>query len=105
MSGNRELFSLMLFSFLFTLSFFTMNKSIIRSIFQPQHQGVIDLLKEGRNECGLTQKQLAAKFNRYQSFIAKIEGGERRLDLFEYIQWCEFCQLDPISILRKVLDL
>ncbi|WP_299665876.1 helix-turn-helix transcriptional regulator [uncultured Ruegeria sp.] len=38
-----------------------------------------------RKTAGLTQADLAAKLKCHQSFIARVEGGERRIDVIEMI--------------------
>jgi len=37
-------------------------------------------LREAREEAGLTQAEVAAHFERPQSFVSKCESGERRID-------------------------
>jgi transcriptional regulator with XRE-family HTH domain len=37
-------------------------------------------LREARKEAGLTQAEVAAYFERPQSFVSKCESGERRID-------------------------
>jgi transcriptional regulator with XRE-family HTH domain len=41
-----------------------------------------------RKRAGLTQQALAARLSRPQSFIAKYETGERRIDVVEFIAIC-----------------
>jgi len=41
--------------------------------------------KLARRARGLTQEQLAKRLGKPQSFVAKTEGGERRLDVVEFI--------------------
>ena len=38
-----------------------------------------------RKAAGLTQHALARRLGRPQSFVAKYEGGERRLDVVEFV--------------------
>lgn len=53
------------------------------TIHSKDYQFVINQLKKARNECGLTQVQIALKLNKPQSYISKIELGERRIDVTE----------------------
>lgn len=43
------------------------------------------LLIEARKAYGLTQRDLAARVGKPPSFVAKIEVGERRVDVVEFI--------------------
>jgi transcriptional regulator with XRE-family HTH domain len=48
-----------------------------------------------RKACGLTQNQLAEKLGRPQSYIAKIERAERRVDVIEFLELLD--ALDTIA--------
>jgi transcriptional regulator with XRE-family HTH domain len=50
-----------------------------------------------RTRAGLTQRQLAAKLRRERSFVARLELGERRLDLVEFFWLCRACGANPIK--------
>jgi transcriptional regulator with XRE-family HTH domain len=43
----------------------------------------LDRLKQARVEAALTQVEVAKKLERPQSFVSKIESGERRVDIVE----------------------
>lgn len=58
-----------------------------RSLRTPAHNALRALLKRHRVEAHLTQAQLAARMRRPQSFVAKIESGERRLDVVEFLEY------------------
>jgi len=51
---------------------------------------------KARKAAGLTQHQLAKRLRRPQSFVAKYEGGERRVDVMEFIEICKAIEVDPI---------
>lgn len=38
------------------------------------------------------------------SFIQKVESGERKLDVYEYVQYCEVLRLDPCLGIAKHLQ-
>jgi transcriptional regulator with XRE-family HTH domain len=48
----------------------------------------VDLLKEARASAGLTQVELAKRLKQSQSFVSKMEVGERRLDLVQLRTVC-----------------
>jgi transcriptional regulator with XRE-family HTH domain len=54
-----------------------------KSIYSAEYQRLCALLRELRQEAGLTQVQVAAELDVPQSFVSKYESGERRLDVIE----------------------
>ena len=59
------------------------------------------LLIEARKRAGITQVELAKILQRPQSFIAKYENGERRLDVAEYIFIARCLGSDPYVLLQR----
>ena len=55
---------------------------------------------ETRKKARLTQQQLAKCLRRPQSFVAKYEGGERRIDVVEFIAFARAMGADPFALLR-----
>ena len=62
------------------------------------------LLTEGRVAAGLTQVELAARLRRPQSFVSKYEGGERRLDVVEFVEVTQAIGCDPAGIIVALRD-
>lgn len=56
-----------------------------------------------RDEAGLTQEKLAKRLGKHQSFVAKYEGGERRLDVVEFLWITGVLRADPIKILKALM--
>ena len=75
-----------------------------KSIHSPQHQRLRDLLAAARKKAGLTQAEVAERLGRHQSFVAKYEGGERRLDVIEFIHVAQAIGADPARLLRKLAE-
>jgi transcriptional regulator with XRE-family HTH domain len=61
------------------------------------------MLVDARRQTGMTQAELSAKLSRPQSFVAKYEGGERRLDVIEFVEVCRALGLDPAQFLADML--
>ena len=53
---------------------------------------VLEQLKSIRKEAGLTQKELAQRLGRPQSYVAKYEGGLRKLEVKELFAVCRECR-------------
>jgi transcriptional regulator with XRE-family HTH domain len=54
-----------------------------KSIYSKEYKNIIERLKTARLEVGLKQEEVAAKLKKPQSYISKIERGERRVDAAE----------------------
>lgn len=54
-----------------------------KSIYSAEYQRLCAVLRELRQEAGLTQVQVATRLDMPQSFVSKYESGERRLDVVE----------------------
>ena len=54
-----------------------------RSIYTNEYKNVVKKLRKARNEAGLMQVDVAEKLKKPQSYISKIERGERRVDIAE----------------------
>ncbi|ENB7664459.1 TPA: helix-turn-helix domain-containing protein [Enterobacter cloacae] len=73
------------------------------SIYSNEYQLVIKTLRSARIEQGITQTQLAESLGKPQSFVAKVENGERRLDVIEFAVIARLLSLDPAEILNAVM--
>jgi transcriptional regulator with XRE-family HTH domain len=54
-----------------------------KTIHSDDGQAVVDLLKELRNEAGITQIEIAKTLEQSQSLYSKYERGELRLDVLQ----------------------
>ena len=73
----------------------------IRTLHQKKLQ---ELLHRTRVDQGLTQQEVASRLGRPQSFVAKYEGGERRLDVIEFVQIAQALSVDPRRMFAELLD-
>ncbi len=61
-------------------------------------------LKNARLQAKLLQADLAKKLKKPQSYISKVESGERNIDVIEFISYCEVLDLEPSKWLKKLVD-
>ena len=61
---------------------------------------MIDHLVAARNAAGLTQQAVAERLGKPQSYVAKVEGLERRLDVVELLRLAAVLEWDPIPAIR-----
>lgn len=57
------------------------------SIHDPRYRGIIKELIELRESKNMTQVQLGMSLKKPQSYVAKVENCERRLDFIELHDW------------------
>jgi hypothetical protein len=50
----------------------------------------------------MTQADVAKRLGRYQSFVASVEGGQRRLDVVEFLQFAEAIGFDAAAAVRRL---
>jgi len=76
---------------------------LTKSLYLPEHRALCEVLVAARRRAGLTQDSVSKRLKRPQSFVAKFEGGERRLDVIEFIAIAEALDADPVKLLRQLL--
>ncbi|MCF6273961.1 MAG: helix-turn-helix domain-containing protein [Rhodobacteraceae bacterium] len=74
-----------------------------KSIYNEEYRKLIDALKSARITAGMTQQQVADALGKPQSFVAKVEGFERRLDIIEFWRIALLLEANPIELLKANL--
>lgn len=74
----------------------------MKSLYSDKYRLFLELLAEARKSSGMTQEALAKKLGRPQSFVSKVESGERRVDAVEFLIISRLIDTDPCELLRKV---
>lgn len=75
-----------------------------RTIRSEGQIALIEALTAARKDAGMTQMDLAERLQCHQSFVARIESGQRRIDVAELIILCRALNADPYSLLREVAE-
>jgi transcriptional regulator with XRE-family HTH domain len=59
-----------------------------KSIYSREYAVLLRLLRAARENSGMTQVDLAKKLKLTQSFVSKVERGDRRLDIVQLRTIC-----------------
>jgi transcriptional regulator with XRE-family HTH domain len=76
----------------------------MKALRSREHRTLCTVLTEARAQADLTQRELAERLKRPHSYVAKIEGGERRIDVIEFAELARALRVDPLELLGKVLS-
>lgn len=68
---------------------YTLQIDMSKSVYTEDYKEIISRLRQARIEVGLSQQKVADKLGKPQSYISKIESGERRLDVAEIKKFSE----------------
>ncbi|MCB5205451.1 helix-turn-helix domain-containing protein [Neorhizobium sp. T786] len=70
-----------------------------------RQEALVALLKKSREAASLTQAELASKLGEYQSFVARLESGQRRVDVIEFLELARILRFDPLKVLKELSEL
>ena len=73
-----------------------------KSLRGRRHRALIAVLVASRRDAGLTQRDLAKKLKRTQTWVANTETGERRLDVAEFFEVAAALGVDPVVLFTRV---
>jgi predicted transcriptional regulator len=74
-----------------------------KTIHTERHKKLCELLKARRKAAGLTQTVVAQRLGRPPSYVAKYEGGDRRLDVLEFLDVAAAIGFDACRVIRALL--
>ena len=75
-----------------------------KSLYTPEWEALCAILRQLRESKGLTQVELSKLLNQPQSFVSKVESGERKLDLRQFVYYVRALDADPLAVIRKFLS-
>lgn len=73
-----------------------------KSVHTRAYKVLQERLVAARHAAGLTQQELSKQLGRPQSFVAKYEGGERRIDMVEFLTIAAILNLDEKKLILAV---
>lgn len=82
----------------------TRARGMAKSVHSTEQATFCKLMIEARKSAGLTQHELAKRLKKPQSFVAKYETGERRIDVVEFLAIIRAIGGDPVRLLRMLVQ-
>ena len=74
-----------------------------KSLYKKENEVFVQVLTEFRSRAGMLQTELAKRLNVPQSFVSKIETGQRRVDIIELREICAHLKTN-LTQFCKVLE-
>lgn len=78
--------------------------AIAKSVFTPAYRELLATLRSARADAGLSQRALAHQLGVHASWVAKVELGERRLDVIELARVVEALGRDPVELFAQAVQ-
>ena len=75
------------------------------SIHDPRYKRLIQELIYIRELKKITQVELAASLKKLQSYVAKVENLDRRLDILELSDWLSVLDISIITFIEEALSI
>jgi transcriptional regulator with XRE-family HTH domain len=78
----------------------------VKSIHTPEYRALLTWLRECRQTRGLSLRDVGALLDVPHSWVGKIETGERRLDVTEFVRLCRVLHADPhegLTVVTRVV--
>jgi DNA-binding XRE family transcriptional regulator len=76
----------------------------LKTLRSRRHRELCDALVSARKAAGMSQHELASHLRTSQTVIARIELGERRIDVVEFIDLTRALRIDPHQLLDGLMS-
>ena len=73
-----------------------------KTIYTAEYAQLLQLLREIREQAGITQTDLAERLGHSQSFVTKFERGDRRLDVIQLRTICAALGTDLAAFVAEL---
>lgn len=73
-----------------------------KAIYSKEYCKLVEWLKNARESHGWSMRDLGTLIDEPHSFVQKVESMERRLDVFEYIQYCKVLKINPSTGIKLI---
>ncbi|MCC2112577.1 MAG: helix-turn-helix transcriptional regulator [Hyphomicrobiales bacterium] len=75
-----------------------------KTIYSEKHRLLCDMLRRARRAADISQAELAGQLGKPQSFVAKYERGERRIDVAEFTDIAAALDIAPAEFIAEFVE-
>lgn len=76
----------------------------MKSVNDQAYKRFLERLRAARKGAHVSQEQLADRLDKHQTYVSKVETGERFLNLLEYLLWAREIGADPMELLKDLAE-
>jgi transcriptional regulator with XRE-family HTH domain len=74
-----------------------------KSVYTAEYTALRAELRASRAKAGLSQRKLAERLDVPHSWVAKVENGERRIDVIECSWFLAACGVDSLAVIKRIM--
>lgn len=78
------------------------NKFKHKTVNTNSNKALMEHLRVARKRAGLTLRDVGAKLGVPHTLVGKVETLERRLDVIEFVRYCEILGIEPADAIKVV---
>jgi transcriptional regulator with XRE-family HTH domain len=75
---------------------------LAKSLRSKRYKALIGLLVARRQAAAMTQSDLAARLGKSKSFVARLESGQRRITVVEFMTLAKILRFDPYEVISTL---
>lgn len=75
---------------------------MVKTITSKTHRCLVKWLRQERIAKRLKQSDVARRLREHQSWVARLESGQRRLDVVEFLAIANAIGFNPAKMIRKL---
>lgn len=75
-----------------------------KTLTSKAHAKLVGILIDKREAASVTQAELASRLGEYQSFVARLESGQRRVDVVELIELARALNFDAADVVEELMQ-
>ena len=74
----------------------------LKTVMRPEYDEFLTLLTDARKESRVSQRELARRLGKTQSYVSKMESGQQRIDVLEFLDYARGIGAEPAVLILKL---